>query len=85
VVATAVGGLAETVEDGVTGRLVPPRDPGAIAQALSALRSPGVRQPLARAARRRARGYGWDRVARATETALARIAALAAEPAETPA
>jgi glycosyltransferase involved in cell wall biosynthesis len=34
VVATAAGGLAESVVDGVTGRLVAPRDHGALAQAL---------------------------------------------------
>jgi glycosyltransferase involved in cell wall biosynthesis len=33
VVATRVGGLAEVVEDGVTGRLVEPGDPQALAQA----------------------------------------------------
>jgi len=34
VVATAAGGIPEAVEDGVTGRLVPPRDPPALAAAL---------------------------------------------------
>jgi glycosyltransferase involved in cell wall biosynthesis len=34
VVATRVGGLAEVVEDGVTGRLVPPGDPDALADAV---------------------------------------------------
>lgn len=34
VVATAVGGLVELIEDGVSGRLVPPRDPDALAAAL---------------------------------------------------
>ncbi|MGQ0519615.1 MAG: glycosyltransferase family 4 protein [Actinomycetota bacterium] len=35
VVATAVGGMAEVVVDGHTGRLVPPRDPAALAGALA--------------------------------------------------
>ena len=35
VVATAAGGIPEAVEDGVTGRLAPPRDPGALAGALA--------------------------------------------------
>ena len=34
VVATAAGGIVEAVDDGVTGRLVPPRDPEALAAAL---------------------------------------------------
>jgi glycosyltransferase involved in cell wall biosynthesis len=35
VVATAAGGIPEAVEDGVTGRVVPPRDPTALAEALA--------------------------------------------------
>ena len=37
VVATAVGGLTDAVEDGVTGLLVPPRDPVALRAALERL------------------------------------------------
>ncbi|RLB05037.1 MAG: hypothetical protein DRG83_03415, partial [Deltaproteobacteria bacterium] len=34
VVATEVGGVPELIEDGVTGFLVPPKDPGAGAEAI---------------------------------------------------
>ena len=37
IVATAVGGVPELIEDGVHGLLVPPRDPGALAAALRRL------------------------------------------------
>jgi len=37
VVATRAGGIPEAVEDGVTGRVVPPRDPDALADALAAV------------------------------------------------
>ena len=47
VVATAVGGIPEVVADGVSGFLVPPADPGALADALIRLaRSPSLRQRL---------------------------------------
>jgi glycosyltransferase involved in cell wall biosynthesis len=48
VVATRVGSLPEMVVDGVTGLLIPPADPGALAEAISAL--------LLDAPRRRAMG-----------------------------
>jgi glycosyltransferase involved in cell wall biosynthesis len=37
VIATTVGGIPEVVEDGVTGLLVPPRDPMALTEKISAL------------------------------------------------
>lgn len=56
VVATAVGGMPELVEDAVTGRLVPPRDPPALAAALrQVLSSEPLRKTFADEARERLR------------------------------
>ena len=56
VVACAVGGLVDAVEDGVTGLLVPPRDPDALRAALERLLAdPELRARLGAAARERAR------------------------------
>jgi glycosyltransferase involved in cell wall biosynthesis len=55
VVATAVGGLLDAVEDGVTGVLVPPADPPALRDALvRLLAAPEDRRRLGGAARERA-------------------------------
>jgi D-inositol-3-phosphate glycosyltransferase len=74
VVAAAVGGLTDTVLDGGTGALVPPRDPAALAAALRRLLADPV--TLARyrtdsVARARAR-YTWPRIAADTEAAYVR-------------
>jgi glycosyltransferase involved in cell wall biosynthesis len=54
VVATAVGGTPEIVVDGVTGLLVPPRDPAALADAITALvRDPDRARAMGEAGRRR--------------------------------
>jgi len=54
VIAANVGGLPEIVEDGVTGILVPPQDPEALAEAvIHLLRDPELRRRLGRAARDR--------------------------------
>ena len=55
VVATAVGGVPEILEEGVTGRMVPPRNPQAMAQAmLQILSDEELRRRLGTAARSRA-------------------------------
>jgi glycosyltransferase involved in cell wall biosynthesis len=54
VVATAAGGIPEAVEDGVTGRVTPPGDPAALAEALAdVLGDEARRQALGAAGRRR--------------------------------
>ncbi|MDQ0260992.1 glycosyltransferase involved in cell wall biosynthesis [Sinomonas atrocyanea] len=68
-IVAAVGGLAETTVDGVTGLHVPPRDPVALADAVSALADdPQRRAALGAAGIERARSrYTWDKVASDTE------------------
>ncbi len=68
VVASAVGGLTDSVVDGVTGALVPPRRPERLAATLrSLLADPARRRSLGAAGVERARSrYGWDRIAGAT-------------------
>jgi glycosyltransferase involved in cell wall biosynthesis len=64
VVSTAVGGLPDLIEDGVSGLLVPQRDPGAMADALAAaLDDPAMRERLATAARERLLEFSIDQTA----------------------
>ena len=78
IVATNVGGLPEIIDDGVTGLLVPPRDPKALAVAITRLlEQPGLRKQLGQAARARVeREFTWDRVATKTSTAYERAIAV---------
>ncbi|QKW36094.1 glycosyltransferase [Actinomadura sp. NAK00032] len=78
VVASAVGGHLDTVVDGVTGTLVPPRDPEAAAAAVRALLDdPARRAAMGSAAGDRARGrYSWARVAADTAEVYRHAAAL---------
>ena len=71
VVASAVGGLIDTVVHGKTGLLVPPRDPAALADALAELlQNPRYARRLGMAGKQRANArYSWDRVAADTEKA----------------
>jgi D-inositol-3-phosphate glycosyltransferase len=63
VVATAVGGMLDTVVDGVTGLHVPPSRPDAIAAALRSLVGyPRRRARMGRAGARRAQRYAWDSI-----------------------
>lgn len=83
VVVAAVGGLQDSVVDGVTGLHVPPRDDAALADALATLLAdPGCVERLGRAGRHRVEsGYSWDRVAELTEAAyLTALSAPAAPP-----
>jgi glycogen synthase len=77
VVASAVGGLVDTVVDGVTGVHVPPRRPRLLAEAVAGLLAdPARRAALGAAGARRARRrYGWDRIAGSTLEVYAGLAA----------
>jgi type III pantothenate kinase len=77
VVAAAVGGLRDTVVDGVTGVHVPPRDPAALADALAALLPDAARRrALGRAGRERVEcEYTWAGVAERTARVYRRVLA----------
>jgi D-inositol-3-phosphate glycosyltransferase len=68
VVATAVGGIVDSIVDGQCGLHVPPRRPDVLAATLSALLADAPRRAaLGAAAARRARSrYSWDRIAAQT-------------------
>ena len=68
VVATRVGGLAEVVADGVTGRLVTPGDPAELAAAVLAVLA--NRERMGAAAREHARRFGADAYADRVEAIL---------------
>ena len=94
VVASAVGGIQDTVVDQVTGLLVPPRRPDVLAAALrTLLAAPTQALAFGIAGRDRVLArYGWDRIAEATAAVYADVLAeragagsSAAEPEEQPA
>jgi D-inositol-3-phosphate glycosyltransferase len=77
VVAAAVGGLTDTVIDGVTGVLVPPRRPERMAAALRTVLSDrslwlGFRSAALDRARSR---YAWDRIAAETHRVYSEVTA----------
>jgi D-inositol-3-phosphate glycosyltransferase len=78
VVATEVGGLTDTVVDGITGDLVPPRDPRALAVALRRLTGDEVRRLsyAAAAADRAAASYSWPSIAERLAGVYATVADL---------
>jgi D-inositol-3-phosphate glycosyltransferase len=76
VVASAVGGLIDSVVHGVTGRHIPPRRPDAIAEAVrELLDDPDQRAALGHGGVERARArFSWDRVAEGTLHAYHEVA-----------
>jgi D-inositol-3-phosphate glycosyltransferase len=73
VVVSAVGGLVDSVVDGVTGVHVPPRRPALLAGAVAGLLADPERRAAlgAAGARRAGRRYGWDRIAGSTQEVYA--------------
>jgi glycosyltransferase involved in cell wall biosynthesis len=64
VLGTAVGGIPDSVKDGVTGLLVPPDDPRVAAEAMARLiGDPSLRQRLSEAGKRHASSYDWKVIA----------------------
>ncbi len=80
VIGSAVGGIQHSVVDGVTGYLVPPKDPGALAERLVHLRAnPELARALGRAGIRRVRSmFTWQRVADELAEVYATVAARSA-------
>lgn len=77
IVATDIRGCRQVVDDGVTGILVPPRDPSALASAVERLaREPGLRGRMAGAARSKAiREFDQERCIAITLDAYERLLA----------
>ncbi len=69
VIGSAVGGITFTLMDGITGFLVPPRDPPSLADRLYQLLSqPALRERMGKAARARVeREFTWSTVAHRTD------------------
>jgi glycosyltransferase involved in cell wall biosynthesis len=62
VISTAVGGLPEVVEEGVTGHLVPPENPAALADAILAFYARGGRPAYEPAVHAAAKTFSWSAV-----------------------
>jgi len=74
VVATQVGGTPQVILDGITGKLIPPADPGAIGQAIIDLcLSPDQRREMGRAGQFHAEKFSWPRVAQQVEQCYAEL------------
>jgi glycosyltransferase involved in cell wall biosynthesis len=74
VVASAVGGHTDTVVDGVTGVLVPPRQPDVLTRVIRDLLAGGKLPAFRSAAAERARGrYPWERITQETIAVYERI------------
>lgn len=64
---TDVGGLAEIVQDGHAGLVVPPRDPDALAEAIERFFDQDLAAELTEGVRARKEDFSWDRLVDAVE------------------
>jgi glycosyltransferase involved in cell wall biosynthesis len=64
---TDVGGLAEIVQDGHAGLVVPPRDPDALAEAIGRFFDEHLSAELTEGVRARKADFSWDRLVDAVE------------------
>jgi len=72
VVGSALGGLTDIVDDGVTGLLVPPGEPGALREAITQLvRDPPLREQMGAQSRERVALFSTDTVIPRLETIYA--------------
>jgi glycosyltransferase involved in cell wall biosynthesis len=74
VVATNIGGFREYIEDGVSGLLSPPKEPGALAENICRLlENEALRVRLAKACNRYIVSLSWERSANLLEDFLSRV------------
>jgi glycosyltransferase involved in cell wall biosynthesis len=66
-IVTRVGGLADIVVEGSTGYVVPPNDPGALADALRTYFEASTRHDFVAAVREEKKKYSWDSMVDAIE------------------
>ncbi len=72
-IGTAVGGIPEVIEDGISGLLVQPENPQALAQAmLKLLRDPLLARQLAETAKKRVLRYDWNGITEEVEALILR-------------
>lgn len=73
IVASAVGGLVDVIEDGENGLLVAPGDPRALREALERMRDGDLRRRLAAGTRAWCRRWSWESYAETLRSLVGRV------------